>query len=139
MTHRRVCAMSLGLDMRARRACAGRGIWRGSKENIRARKGLFWRHAQAYMYLAKIAVYIEPSQHTCNESRGMHHQSWARVGGTRLKCLSFLGFEDPTFLSLCSRHALDFKMLFFASFFIWKPPKKDMETWPGEVSFGNQK
>jgi len=30
------------------------------------------------MYLAKIAVYIERSQHTCNGSRGMHHNSWGR-------------------------------------------------------------
>jgi len=72
--------MSLGLDMRARRACAGSlsGIWRGSKENIRARKGHFWRYAQAYMYVAKIAVYVERSQHTCNGSRVMYHKSWGR-------------------------------------------------------------
>jgi len=30
------------------------------------------------MYLAKIAVYIIRSQHTCNKGSGMHHKSWGR-------------------------------------------------------------
>ena len=99
-----VCAMSLGLDMRARRACGGRGIWRGSKENIRARKGLFRRYAHAYMYLAKIAVYIVRSQHTCNGSSGMHHKSWCRRHRIEVskapRTRSLLTFVSLTFVSL---------------------------------------
>jgi len=70
--------MSRGLDMRARRACARRGIWRGSKENIRAHKGLIFftffeigLHSQIFRKKTRGRRPISKKAKTTNQKTGL--------------------------------------------------------------------